>query len=134
MKHRDGYILREYKGENGLHNDLNKCEFKINVYNKSDFLKGEKHDSENDDINLESIMERESSSYNHINDIFNFKYDYDDVINMPINLSVSEILSYDEEEKLNINFKVPKFIDDSKNEKLYTALDIGNLYHFLCKI
>ena len=130
MKHRDGYILREYKGENGLHNDLNKCEFKINVYNKSDFLKGEKHDSENDDINLESIMERESSSYNHINDIFNFKYDYDDVINMPINLSVSEILSYDEEEKLNINFKVPKFIDDSKNEKLYTALDIGNLYHF----
>lgn len=130
MKHRDGYILREYIGESGLYDDSNMCEFKINVYNKSNFFKDKKDDNESEDINLESIIDSDPSSYSYINDIFNFKYKYDDAINMPVNLSVSEILSYDKEEKLDINFKVPKFIDDRKNEKVYTALDIGNLYHF----
>lgn len=130
MKHKDGEVILNYPCNVLSYNDLNDREFKINIYNRTNFTKHKMKENIDKNIKLDDIIDEDSSRYDYINNIFNFKYDYDDTINMPINLSVSEILSYGEEERLNINFKVPKFIDDINNEKVYTSLDIGNLYHF----
>lgn len=111
----------------GQTQELNINNSKINITISS----GEEDIIENkynniDLLNIRNIMNLNKRDIGYIRDILDFKYDHD--INIPMNLSVSEIVDYDIEEIININIKRPTFLDED-NKKIYKSTDIGNLYH-----
>lgn len=127
MKHKEGDVFKEYV-DNYKSLGLDECNVKINLYINEDFNDSSKEDVIDENINVEDILSDNNRDISYIEEILNFDYKYKDLLDLPVNLSVSEILSYGEEEKLNINFKTPMFLDED-NKKIYTPMDIGNLYH-----
>lgn len=131
MNHKDGKYFRD-KSEKYWNKALeNDCEVITEIFNSNDLiLKDDQVGLLNVDNTLEERLLKEESKYlKDIEKILNFKYEFKEVVNTPISVSVSEILSYnDEDEKLNINFKRPSFLDEN-SKKIYTGIDIGNLYH-----
>ena len=129
MNHVNGEYLRNKSERNNFKlND--ECDVSIDIYSHNDLLlvdnKVKKH--ENIDKLKNMLLNEESKNLDIIKSILNFKYQYDDVLNIPMNMSVSELLSNDSNKKVNINFKKPSFLDKDNN-KIYTGIDIGNLYH-----
>ena len=129
IKHIDGEYFRE-KCEISNINLTDECNLNINIYNQKDLVIENQDNNINDNVNsiYNTLLNEENIDLSHINNILNFKYKYEELLNIPINMSVSELLSKDTNKKININFKKPSFLD-SKNKKIYTGIDIGNLYH-----
>lgn len=131
MKHKEGEYFRD-KSEKQLYDNLkNECDVLVEIFNSNDLIFEEDQlDLLNTKDKLEDrLLNGEFKYLKDIDEILNFNYKFKEVVNTPISVSVSEILSYkDEEEKLNINFKKPSFLDEN-NRKIYTGMDIGNLYH-----
>lgn len=132
MKHEKGNYFRDNSGRDDFKFiDRSDFNFKIEIFNKDEF----KNDLDQDS-NLSSFEEfkgklnRECKFNREIYDALNFEYEFRESLNSPINLSVSQIISGNNEKKININFREPKFLNEN-NEKIYSSLDIGNLYHLI---
>lgn len=132
MKHEKGIYFRENSSrEDFKFIDRSNLKLQIEIFSIDDFKND--LDEKLNSISFEDFKEnlnRECKFNKEIYDVLNFQYEFKESLNSPINLSVSQIISGNNERKINVSFKQPKFLNEN-NEKVYSSLDIGNLYHLI---
>ena len=103
----------------------------IDIVNSKEFFNKEEdiYNLEQDRNCIEEILQGDIE-IDEISDILNFKYKFNEQVNIPLNISVSNVLSYDSPKYENINFKIPKFLNRN-DESLYSGAEIGSLYHLV---
>lgn len=104
--------------------DINNSNVRVTISSGDQDIRENKSDKI-DTLDIKNLINNESD-ISYIRDILNFKYSHD--IDVPINLSVSEIVDYGRDKLIDINIKRPTFLDEN-NKKIYKSTDIGNLYH-----
>lgn len=127
MAHEKGDYLRENSNMKKFSNSFDDCDVSFEIINLRDLISNDR-DDKYEKITFEKLSGGSLKYLNEIEKILNFEYRFKDVINTKANMSVSEILSYRDDESLNVNFKVPEFLDENR-KKIYRGNDIGDLYH-----
>lgn len=128
MNHLNGEYLRE-KSEKKDFKLSDECSLSINLYNHNELIsENEKMEEDYVEEDLKDDLCQQIKNIDEINKILNFKYPYNNLLNVPMNFSVSELVSNNVRKKINVNFKLPRFLNEN-NEKIYSQMDIGNLYH-----
>lgn len=128
MSYKDGGYFRdktEYFDKLISNEDLS---LKINIINQKDLEESKENHKVLDIYSFKEDLENGENDKESISKILNYEYEFNEFINTPINLSVSEIFSYDKEDDETIIFNTPKFLN-KENKKIYSGIDIGNLYH-----
>lgn len=128
INHVEGKYFRDKCESYKINTLSDECLLSIEIFDYNEFLNSENENKESKDLNhLKEILNKERNS-DYIDKIINFDYKFKNYINTPINVSVSEILSYGKNYDEKIAFKKPNFLNE-ESKKIYTSLDIGNLYH-----
>lgn len=128
MSHKEGNYFRDKSEKQDFKVLENQCEVFIEIFNSMDLISEDKELKVSDINDFKNILNGDSKYLKEVEEILNFNYKFQDVIDTPMNVSVSEILSYEHKNDVNVFFKKPNFLNED-NKKIYTSIDIGNLYH-----
>ena len=128
MSHKEGKYFRDKSEKQDFKVLENQCEVFIEIFNSMYLISEDKELKVSDINDFKNILNGDSKYLKEVEEILNFNYKFQDVIDTPMNVSVSEILSYEHKNDVNVFFKKPNFLNED-NKKIYTSIDIGNLYH-----
>lgn len=102
----------------------------LNIYNKNEIVKSLDNNDESN-FNVKNELDKYETDKNILEKLerdLNFKYKYELATQIPTKTSVTKIKQ--KEEKINVNFQIPKFMKQEE-ENLITSAQKGTLIH-LC--
>ncbi|SCG83696.1 recombination helicase AddA [Proteiniborus sp. DW1] len=143
-KHSHGNILRELAGIEDMYGSLpeedesKEISFKINILSRKDLYIADQSEPVNKKEfrhKLEYFNDYSPSNYSdEINRRFSWSYEYNNSINIPSKMSVSDIKKTTFKSLEALNYKIPSIVKMPKfleGKKPFTKAEIGTIIHFV---
>lgn len=135
-KHEDGKIIRDICGIESFDIETGDSKWSINIIDKNEVviarneISNKKEEYKNELIDFKN---EEKSEYREtINNRFNWKYEYEESINIPSKVSVTDIKKATAKDIEAINYKIPTLVKMPKfleREREFTPSEKGTIIH-----